>query len=334
MKKILYYFLIYFILLSTLIIFFEFAARIYSFIFNNNICAKSINIEKYKSKFDENVGYLPTPGTKKGCNNETYIINDNGFRNYSNFEVNKSKILVIGDSFGFGDEVSDDETISFYLKKNHDINTINAAVYGYGLDQAFIRAEQLTNDLSLDIKKIILIISPHGYYRTNVIERNGIKKPYYITDYNNIKLIKPSKDSFEFASRNRILEKSFLVNFISTRINMTKLILKEKKNDNDPLILGCKISTYYKEKFEKKNISLDVVLYRVANEVFMENTPDFNSTKTFLDCLKSNKVQFIDTYLVLQKNLNKKLYVKIKYGHPTPLANRIVAELISNKINK
>lgn len=311
----------------------EFVARTYSFIFNNNICAKSINIEKYKSKFDENVGYLPTPGIKKGCNNETYIINNYGFRNYSNFELNKSKILIIGDSFGFGDEVSDDETISFYLKKNHYINTINAAVYGYGLDQAFIRAEQLINDLGLDVEKIILIISAHGYYRTNVTERNGINKPYYIVDNNNITLIKPKNDSFKFASGDRFLEKSFLINFISTRINITKLILKEKKNDNDPLILGCKISTFYKEKFEKKNISLNVVLYRVANEVFMENTPDFNSTKIFLNCLKKNNVEFTDTYSVLQKNIDKKLYVRIKYGHPTPLANKIVAEQISNKIN-
>jgi hypothetical protein len=332
-KKTIYSFIIFSLLITFSIIFLEFAGRAYSFIFNKNFCAISININKYKSKFDENVGYVPTSGKKIGCNKETYLINDEGFRNYTGFDIIKSNILIVGDSFGFGDEVSDNETISFYLKKNHNINTINAAVYGYGLDQALIRAKQISNYVK--IKNVILIIAPGGYSRTNTIERNGIEKPYYEIDFNNnIQLIKPNKKKFDYSSRNNFLEKSLLFNYVANKINFTEIIVNEKKNKNDPVFIGCKILSFYKKEFENNKISLNVLFYRDASEILLEDSSNTKSTKKFLECLNRNNIKYIDTYSVLKKNQNKKLYVKIKYGHPTAFSNEIVSKLIANEINK
>jgi len=332
-KKTIYSFIIFSLLITFSIIFLEFAGRAYSFIFNKNFCAISINIDKYKSKFDENVGYVPTSGKKIGCNKETYLINDEGFRNYTGFDIVKSNILIVGDSFGFGDEVSDDETISFYLKKNHSLSTINAAVYGYGLDQALIRAKQISNYLK--IKKIILIIAPGGYSRTNVIKRNGIEKPYYIINSNNnIQLIKPNKKKIDYSSRNNFLEKSFLFNYVANKINFAEIVVNEEKNKNDPVFLGCKIVSFYKKEFENNKISFSVLFYRDASEILLEDSPNIRLTKTFLKCLNKHNVNFIDTYSVLKKNKDKKLYVKIEHGHPTAFSNEIIAKLISNEINK
>ena len=116
--------------------------------------------------------------------------------------------------------------------------------------------------------------------------------------------------------------------------NILNLVEKTEMNNIDPNIISCKIITFFQTKFKKKNISLDLVFYRSADEILFQDSVNFQSTKIFQDCLKNNKIEFIDTYSILKKNFDKKLYVKGSYGHPTPFANKIVAELISNKIIK
>ena len=60
------------IIFISLIIFiiFEIVGRGYSLFVKKNLCAKSLNIEKYESVFHLEVGYLPLPGKKIGCRGE------------------------------------------------------------------------------------------------------------------------------------------------------------------------------------------------------------------------------------------------------------------------
>tara|TARA_A100001015_G_scaffold304195_1_gene395036 strand:+ start:3287 stop:4297 length:1011 start_codon:yes stop_codon:yes gene_type:complete len=328
-KNILYSLIILFILSLFLLILLELGSRSYSFFVKKNKCANSLNIEKYESEFNENLGYVPLPGKKIGCFREEYNISESGFREYPNFDQNSSNILLIGDSFGFGDEVNDDETISHYLKKNHKIDTLNAAVYGYGLDQAFLRAKNLEKLHSYN--EIYLIIAPGGYSRTNVVERNGISKPYFNISNGKLKLIKPKKKNFKYASRSRLVEKSLLFNFIANKINLTNIIVKEKYNENDPVLIGCKITEYFNNYFFEKDINLKVIFYRDASEIFIKNSKNFKKTNKYLECLDKAKVKYIDTLGLLKNNIDKKLYVKNTYGHPTAYSNEKVAELIFNE---
>lgn len=52
-------------------------------------------------------------------------------------------ILAVGDSYTFGDEVSDWETWPAQLQKLSGRRVINGGVFGYGIDQAFLRARRL-----------------------------------------------------------------------------------------------------------------------------------------------------------------------------------------------
>ena len=52
-------------------------------------------------------------------------------------------ILAIGDSFTFGAQVSDWETWPARLEKLSGTRVVNAGVNGYGIDQAFLRAQRL-----------------------------------------------------------------------------------------------------------------------------------------------------------------------------------------------
>jgi len=82
-----------------------------------------------------NLVNLPVFGSK--------VLNSNskGIRGgeYSYERARKKRILVFGDSFTFGDEVSDNETYSYYFQeKLLSSEVINLGVHGYGHDQMLI----------------------------------------------------------------------------------------------------------------------------------------------------------------------------------------------------
>ena len=329
LKNSVYPIIIIFCNVLILLIILEIGARGYSLLVKKNLCAKNLNIKKYESEYHSDIGYEPMPGKKNGCYGEKYSINEKRYRDYPNFDENKSDTLIVGDSFGFGDEVSDNETISYYLNKNYQIATINAAVYGYGLDQALLRAKLLSNQHK--IKNILLIISSGGYTRTNVIERNGITKPYFLKDGYNIKLIKPEKKNFKYSSRSRIIEKSLLLNYISKRLNIP-LVVKEKVNQNDPVDMGCRIIYHFNKYFDEKKIRFKVILYRDASEIIHENLYALKRSKKFLNCLEEKKITYLDTLEILKRNKNnrKKLYIKETFGHPTNYSNNLISDFIAS----
>lgn len=49
------------------------------------------------------------------------------------------EIVVIGDSFTFGDEVNDDETFAWLLRERAGVRVTNLGTLGYGLDQMLLR---------------------------------------------------------------------------------------------------------------------------------------------------------------------------------------------------
>lgn len=76
-------------------------------------------------------------------NNKVLNTNSRGLRGTSEFPyertTGKQRILIFGDSFTYGDDVSDQETYSYYLQQllpNAEI--INMGVHGYGHDQMLI----------------------------------------------------------------------------------------------------------------------------------------------------------------------------------------------------
>jgi hypothetical protein len=60
-------------------------------------------------------------------------------------------VLVIGDSFAFGDEVGDHETWTAQLERLIDRPVINAGVGAYGIDQAVLRGEDLLGRFAPDV---------------------------------------------------------------------------------------------------------------------------------------------------------------------------------------
>lgn len=95
--------------------------------------------------YDPTRGWAVKPGLHDLPAFENKILNSNsrGIRgkpeyNYAR-EPRKNRIVILGDSFTFGDEVSDDETYSFYLRSLlPDTEVLNLGVHGYGHDQMLL----------------------------------------------------------------------------------------------------------------------------------------------------------------------------------------------------
>lgn len=95
--------------------------------------------------YDASKGWIPKPNLRdvKTFDNKTLNTNSKGLRGKRDFPYTKNKnkvrILILGDSFTFGDEVSDDETYSAYLQAMlPDTEIINMGMHGYGHDQMLI----------------------------------------------------------------------------------------------------------------------------------------------------------------------------------------------------
>jgi hypothetical protein len=95
--------------------------------------------------YDPSKGWRPKPNLRDArvFGNKILNTNSKGLRGQKEFPYSKEKgkvrILILGDSFTFGDEVSDAETYSYYLQEMlPNTEVINMGVHGYGHDQMLI----------------------------------------------------------------------------------------------------------------------------------------------------------------------------------------------------
>lgn len=107
--------------------------------------------------------------------------NSKGIRGKSEYEYAKSakkRILILGDSFTFGDEVSDNETYSYYLQKAlASSEVINFGIHGYGHDQMLI----YFREEGIKYKPAIVILGFVGAdIDRNVLEFRDYSKPKFV----------------------------------------------------------------------------------------------------------------------------------------------------------
>ncbi len=116
-------------------------------------------------QFDPQLGWVPAPGFRS----EGLNINSAGLRGLREYELTKPagvrRILVIGDSFTFGEDVRDEEVYPARLEEHlSGVEVRNLGVRGYGTDQQYLRLQRMGFDDQPDL--VIL-----GVYTLN-IERN------------------------------------------------------------------------------------------------------------------------------------------------------------------
>jgi hypothetical protein len=86
-------------------------------------------------------------------------------------------VLVVGDSYAHGDEVSDGETWAALLQPLIGRRTVNAGVSGYGLDQIVLRAEQQVPEVKP--AALVLVFIADDLRRSEMKRVWGAEKPYF-----------------------------------------------------------------------------------------------------------------------------------------------------------
>ncbi|NDC22952.1 MAG: hypothetical protein EBZ49_02310 [Proteobacteria bacterium] len=155
--------------------------------------------------------------SKRDLNKKSYVSSNHfGLRNNNQNPPRwkeKKGFLALGDSFTFGDEVSDWETWPAQLEQLTGLRIFNAGACTYGLDQAYLRFQELVSQLPL--QGVIIEITPDSIERTSrkgmltSFFKKHITKPYYLLE--NGSLIGKSQ---QLSVLRRFLGYSYLFDFV------------------------------------------------------------------------------------------------------------------------
>lgn len=324
----------------------ELAARIYKgeFHFKNFLDEKTIFLRSARpAQYDPELGWIPKVGTS-GKENEwgtTVTILQDGIRsNGGSINLNalsdSAPILVVGGSFTFGDQVSDNETYSAMLEKLSGKKVLNAGVFGYGTDQVFLRAERLIKKYKPDTL-IFDVMSDH-ILRCELAERDGVSKPYFeIKDdkliLKNIPVPPPSQKEAFLSRFRKIFGYSFLVHKIMMRV-APGYWLQGRWHNIKVHSEGEKVACLIFKKLEDIAVANSMkiyVLFQYHDVIDQHYEVPLNEQLAMMDrmlhCLQKTSLKVVDLKQALleMKERNKDEYKSMYKGHMTAKGNYFVA---------
>ncbi len=294
------------------------------------------------SRFSQVLGYEPNSNLNlvinaPGWKDIKVSTDSNGFRNSNLNSVAKFKILTVGDSFTFGDQVSDSDTWQSCLNKRfQDYGFVNAGVFGYGTHQALLRSQEIIKD---NPYKYVILQTLVGvdFKRDRLDIRSGFVKPYLKKSNGNIVLSPPPPRSTP-----------------NTKYGPTEAALADYLLANIKLLGKIpQASVYHFNALDKVNGNIDrrgtgsatieEIIEQTVNSSTTQRTPfiwllqytskvnqnTLNERKIIISKLKSKNIPFIDTFNVLHMS---EMYSKDQLwsGHHTPLGNKIVCQEIAS----
>tara|TARA_B100000795_G_C22760610_1_gene423435 strand:+ start:5 stop:1129 length:1125 start_codon:yes stop_codon:yes gene_type:complete len=212
-------------------------------------------------------GWTTKKNLKIYVEGNTYTTNNIGERSLENYRKDESKyeVLVVGDSMTFGEESSDEFVWTNILKKkNKNLNVINLAVPGYGIDQIYLMLKESIKIYKPDL--VIFAFVKDDFARAMLPFREA-KKPFFKIKNNklilkNVPLKKPDEVYAE---------------------------LKKKREDR-PFYKKLKIYDLYVTLFDSS-------AYKVGNE-----TRFYVHNKCNNSCLELNEKLFFESYQLAKKN--------------------------------
>jgi|SRR5215471_6598647 len=296
---------------------------------------RSINIGF--TRFDELLGYVPREGfsailNTAGSHGKVTIRKD-GFRsNGSEPPPLPADVLVAGDSFTFGDHVSDNETWPACLERKLGRGVDNGGVYGYGTAQALRRASlKLAEKSYTTLVLSTLVGSLDGnFQRDRLSYRSGFPKPAVIHSKNGIgwsAVPDPNTPGSKFNPLHRET-----LYFVYERSE----ILAEILNWFD--IVGDQLTTVHPNAADENEI-IDWTLRKfstleIKNKMLLLQYPrDLDTTEVaekrrlILGIANELSLKVIDTYDVLRNGKENELWYHDN-GHHTPLGNELVCSYL------
>ena len=333
------------------------------------------NITNVRLIPDPKLGWISNPFYQS--NDSLYQYNNVGIRTDNIKKRLKTKttirIAIFGDSYSHGDEVKFDHTIGNYLEQlfyqnNYNVEVLNFAVSGYGIDQAYLRWQMVNNNFNPDI--VIL-----GVQFENVKRHINILRPFYshitdipyskprfiindyklklldnpITDITEIVDVIRNIDIWEFSKYEKfynvenyesdIWDKVKTLSVVNSLVSRINSEFEYYNQESESYIITKELFNLFKYDVQKKEqIFIPVHLPTIDDFNFLYSTylKQFHSMTFIYDEIfrdLKTETHFVETFDKLEKwslgNNVEQLFMK---RHYSSVANKIIAEQIYNFI--
>lgn len=143
--------------------------------------------------YSEFLGWEHSPNQRGRFNHQDFsvdvVINSHGMRDdeYSMERTEKKRMLVLGDSFGWGFGIEHQERFSEILESTRsDWEIINASVSGYGTDQQFLYMKEKGIDFKPDV--YLLLFYENDFENNIHAKEYWYFKPFFVVEGEHLKL--------------------------------------------------------------------------------------------------------------------------------------------------
>jgi hypothetical protein len=289
------------------------------------------------TSFDAELGWVPEPGVQ-GPWGTTVTILEDGIRSNGSGEVRDATelILTVGDSFTFGNQVSDWETWPAQLEKLSGSRVINGGVFGYGIDQAFLRTRRLLN--SHGFSTVIFSFIPDDIRRCQMSVIFNVGKPYFDFEdgrltLENVPVPPEARPSAKGGGFLIALEHSRLMHSVMIRLFpewwLTGQTSRQTQVHDEGK--GRKVACALAHELEGLTKSRGSELIVLAQHGEIETSWESMAGESVLSCLSDPATRVLDLEPMLSELKAKDLsrYKRLYNGHMTAEGNQFVAFEIS-----
>lgn len=212
---------------------------------NNSICwrlrwlkdhvkeSSSFNLYDKTYVYDKTKGWNSKPNLIYARDNHIIRTNSKGLRGTNEHSyikpIDRKRLVIIGDSFTFGVDSSDEEVFTHLLDEMMpDIDVLNLGVGGYGHDQILLKLKEEGIKYNPDM---VMLLFMDCDMRRNILTFRDYSKPRYVLKNNSLTLTNVPVDTPKKIIRDEKF-KLYLTDFLKIFSNLIKdkhgLILKEE----------------------------------------------------------------------------------------------------------
>lgn len=313
-----------------------------------NFLEERINMFRTASpaEFSPELGWRPSPGVY--ANNvwgaTVTILEDTSRANSTSGAISRDEvILAVGDSFTFGDQVSDNESWPALLEQKSGARVINGGVFGYGVDQAYLRMEEFVAAEDPDV--IIFSLIPDDIVRAQFSSRHSIPKPYFELSADNELLLRDdhiveTESEQQLGNLRRALGYSLFVHRIMKSL-FPDLWINGTTEKSQVHSLGAEVTCGIFERLNEyaaaENIRVYVLLqYSTSDFIDLDDEvrAELQDVQNAASCVDSRTVSVIDLYapLATLHEQDPDRFSDLFDGHMTPAGNDYVASIVWDRL--
>ena len=269
--------------------------------------------------FDPTKGWKSKPDIKewKVFGDKVLNTNSRGFRGKNEYsygkDQNKIRIMILGDSYTFGEEVSDNETYSYYLQEMIPQSEImNLGIHGYGHGQMLVYLKEEIGKYKPDI---VILGFLHIDMDRNMLKFRDYAQPKFVLNNNQLTLtgnpVPAPEETIKWDwARPRVIDIFSIVRYKLKK--SSGLYIKEKKN------LTTAILTEMIQVIDS-NDAIPVFTYLpYQNEISVDTTLTESEKYFFEMCKTNDKVNCFSARPYFAEKLAKGVvFEKIRHWKPT-----------------